>query len=187
MRNKKIWFGTKNKGKLEEVNAILNPYRITIEHLPMDKVEIQAETLEEVVRYCLENLEFKKPLVIEDSGLFIESLNGFPGPYSRYVLDTINLPGILKLLKEVENREACFKSVIGFKEDSKVIVFKGCTRGKIAFEERGFFGFGYDPIFIPDEEPSEKTFGELTLNSKNSFSHRAKSFKNFAEWLTSDY
>jgi XTP/dITP diphosphohydrolase len=187
LRNRKIWFGTNNKGKLEEVKAILTPYKITTKHLPMDKVEIQAETLEEVVRYCLETLEFKRPLVIEDSGLFIESLNGFPGPYSRYVLDTINLPGILKLLKEVENREACFRSVIGFKEDTTIKVFKGCTCGKIAFEERGFSGFGYDPIFIPNEEPSQKTYGELTLNSKNSYSHRAKSFKNFAEWLTSDY
>lgn len=183
----KIWFGTNNKEKVKEVKAILAYFKINTEHLPFSKIEIQANTLEEIARYSLEKMEFNKPLAIEDSGLFIENLKGFPGPYSHYVLDTIHLAGVLKLLEGSKNRKANFQSVIAFRNGSTITVFKGSTTGAIAFEARGSNGFGYDPIFIPDDEPSNQTFGELPTNIKNDFSHRAKSFRSLGEWLTTNY
>ena len=122
---------------------------------------------------------------MEDAGLFVDSLRGFPGPYAAYVYKAISNPGLLKLMEEMRNRKATFQSVIAYYNGTaKPTIFIGETNGEIAAEERwgkSKAGFGFDPIFIP--EGSQKTFAEMEIEEKNQLSHRAKSVHKFAEWL----
>jgi len=124
---------------------------------------------------------------VEDAGLFIEALNGFPGPYSHYVYQTIGTRGILKLMRNVDQRDSHFRSVVVFCDtDESLKTFRGETPGKIGQEERGSLGFGFDPIFEPLEAPG-KTFAEMTLMEKGKYSHRAKALRKFAEWYASAF
>jgi XTP/dITP diphosphohydrolase len=117
-----------------------------------------------------------KPVMIEDDGLFINSLNGFPGPYSSFVFKTIGNDGILKLLKS--KRSATFQSVIAYCEKKNdVQLFKSTVIGKISQKHIGK-KWGYDPIFIP--EGQTKTYAQL--KEKNLVSHRYLAIKKFANW-----
>lgn len=174
-----IYFVTSNKHKYEEIKKIIE-YEIEMITIPYP--EIQANELEEVARYGVEYLKNKidGEFFIEDSGLFIETLNGFPGVYSSYVFKTIGNEGILKLMERKENRKAKFISIIAYYNGS-IKIFKGECEGEIAQEIRGNKGFGFDPIFIP--KGSEKTFGEMEKEEKNLYSHRGKSARKFKEYL----
>jgi len=121
------------------------------------------------------------PFFIEDSGLFIKALNGFPGVYSSYVFKTIGNEGILKLMRGVEDREAKFVCVIAY-NDGKVRIFKGEVVGKISNEMRGEHGFGYDPIF----EYNGRTFAEMG-EEKDLVSHRRRAADEFFSWLAKNF
>lgn len=144
-------------------------------------IEIQGNDLEEIAIYSLREAlkRIRDPdkwdiIIREDAGLFIESLRGFPGPYSSYVYKTIGIEGVLRLMKDTPNKKAYFKSVIAFKirGSEEIRVARGFVYGYISDEIRGSRGFGFDPIFIP--EGYDKTFGELGLEIKNMISHRSK-------------
>ncbi|MEM0027588.1 MAG: XTP/dITP diphosphatase [Ignisphaera sp.] len=182
-----IFFATNNMNKVREAEAILRSFGIRIIPVNVKKIEIQHDSLEEIARYAakIAYKELGKPVVVEDSGLFIDSLNGFPGPYSNYVYKTIGLRGVLKLLedyREIELRKARFIAVVvlALSED-EVKVFRGVVEGFIAFEIRGDKGFGYDPIFIP--MGAAKTFAEMDLEEKGLYSHRGKAFRELGAWL----
>ena len=153
---------------------------------PMETPEIQSEDLREVaersVLYAYDVL--REPVMVEDAGLFIEALNGFPGPFSSYVYKTIGVEGILKLMRGVEDRRAKFVSVIAFYSPitEPVKFFTGEVEGRISEEARGSKGFGFDPIFIPAEGDG-RTFGEMDVEEKNKLSHRARAARKFAEWI----
>ncbi|AEH24998.1 XTP/dITP diphosphatase [Pyrococcus yayanosii] len=178
----RIFFITSNPGKVREAATYLQPLGIEIVQRKVPYPEVQAESLEEVVKFGLEWLSerIEGPFFIEDSGLFIEALRGFPGVYSAYVFKTIGNEGILKLMEGIEERDAHFKSVIGY-WDGKAYIFTGIVKGSIATEARGGGGFGFDPIFIPNG--FSKTFAEMTTKEKNAISHRGKALKAFSEWL----
>jgi len=180
----RVRFVTRNKHKVLEASAVLARYDIEVVQAQRSKVEIQSASLEEVVRYALRSLKPEsEPIVVEDAGLFIHRLNGFPGPYSSFVYKTIGIEGVLKLMEGVEDREASFASVVGILTPSgEVRLFSGVTKGGIATESRGSKGFGFDPIFIP--EGCDKTFAEMSIEEKNALSHRAKAFMKLGEWLT---
>lgn len=183
-KNKTIYFITTNKGKFREVEAELNKINFDIKQIDIKYPEIQAGTHEEVAVFGLEWLRrrMKKPLMIDDSGLFIDALNGFPGVYSSYVFKTIGYNGILKIMAGEKNRSARFESCIAYAEPKKASVFfKGVCKGKIADRPKGRDGFGYDPIFIPTG--SERTFAEIPMEEKNKMSHRGKSLKQFVKYL----
>ena len=150
--------------------------------------EVQADSLEEVAQQAIEHVraKFQQAFMLEDAGLFIEALQGFPGVYSKYVFFTLGLPGILRLLDEVKNRKAVFLSVYAYSKPAKkpVIVVGECT-GTISIEMLGKHGFGYDPIFIPNG--AEKTFGEMTIGEKNQFSHRARALEKLVTKLKNSY
>ena len=109
---------------------------------------------------------------------------GFPGVYSSYVMKTIGNEGILRLIDEFEKTEARFKTVIALylKSKDKIHIFEGEVLGKVSKEKRGIGGFGFDPIFLPNQFPSS-TFAELTLDQKNSISHRGKAWKKMIDFL----
>jgi XTP/dITP diphosphohydrolase len=182
----KLYFVTGNSGKFKEVREKLLPFGFEVVQRDIGYPEVQAESLEDVVRYGLDYLEEKidRPFIIEDAGLFIDVLQDFPGVYSSYVFYTIGLKGILKLLdgKDKGDRKAVFRSVIAYKEpDVKPILFIGECYGRISNQELGSHGFGYDPIFIP--EGDTRTFGQMDVSEKNCFSHRGKSIKKLLDFF----
>jgi len=152
---------TSNLGKLKEFKTILGD-KITINHTKLEYKEMRSDNPEEIARDSAKMLADKlnKPVVVEDSGLFIKSLNDFPGTCSAYIHKRIELKGILKIMENIQNRTASYKSAVAYCEPKKEpISFLGEEQGAIAKEEKGNFGFGHDPIFIP--EGSKKTYGEI--------------------------
>jgi len=178
---------TTNQNKFLEAKTILAEFSINLTQVEEERVEIQADDLEEVAKSSAEAAACRvgAPLIVEDAGLFIQHLNGFPGPYSSYVLRKIGLDGILKLMEGAQDRQALFESVVAFWEasESAVMVFMGIAEGTISCQKRGEGGFGYDPIFIPSEGDG-RTFGEMSPLEKGRFSHRGRALRKFGRWLT---
>ncbi|RLI22214.1 non-canonical purine NTP pyrophosphatase, RdgB/HAM1 family [Candidatus Bathyarchaeota archaeon] len=179
------FFATSNIHKFQEAKKILAEYNIATAMIKIKVIEIQDENLEKIAETSALDAATKcnLPVIVEDAGLFINALNGFPGPYSSYVNKTIGVEGILKLMKNVEDRTAYFFSVVAFHDPATSImkIFHGKVEGKIAKEARGKSGFGFDPIFIPIDGDG-RTFAEMKTEEKNKFSHRAKALRKFAEW-----
>ncbi|ABM80298.1 XTP/dITP diphosphatase [Hyperthermus butylicus] len=183
MEARVILIATTNKHKIEEINEVLQSCGYRVEPAAASKLEVQSNRLEDVAAYAAIQayLALQRPVIVEDAGLFVEALGGFPGPYSSYVFKTIGIRGLLKLLEDVENRRAYFKSVIALAHSGGVEVFTGTVHGVIAEKPRGDRGFGYDPVFIP--EGSSKTFAEMETQEKNKFSHRGKAARELCRWL----
>jgi len=166
-----------NIHKFKEAKVILNSFDISIQFFKLNLEEIQSRSIKEIALKKAQNAfsKCKKPLIIEDDGLCIYSLDGFPGPYSSYVHNTIGNLGILNLLKK--NRNAEFISTITYCDKKNLKSFEGKLDGCISKSEKGT-GWGYDPIFIPKN--TKKTFAELI--NKNNLSHRYKALKKFSSW-----
>jgi XTP/dITP diphosphohydrolase len=131
--------------------------------------------------------KMRKPIFTEDTGLFIKQLGGFPGPFSSYVYKTIGLDGVLKLLDSIQDRRAEFRSAIAFcAPEIPPLCFVGTSSGTIATKKQGVHGFGFDPIFKP-EDGQGKTFAEMELAEKNRLSHRTRSFKKLITWYMEQY
>lgn len=179
---------TSNPGKAREFEDLFSRYGLSFRVEPIKTPEIQAMDLrliaEESALYAYDVL--REPVMVEDAGLFIDALGGFPGPFSSYAYKTIGIRGILKLMEGVEDRRARFMSVIAFYTPmiGSVKTFAGEVEGHISYEPKGSGGFGFDPIFIP-AEGGGKTFAELSTEEKNRFSHRARAARKFAEWILS--
>ncbi len=188
IEGKVVFFATGNINKFNEARSILSLYGISIGLLRMKGDEIQSDALEEIAKSSAINA-YKRthlPIFVEDAGLFIESLNGFPGPYAAYVYKTIHNSGILKLIEKAKGRRAEFQSVIAYCDQnfSEPQYFNGESKGEITMTERapqGKTSFGFDPIFRPNG--SGKSFAEMTIEEKNRFSHRAMAIRKFAEWF----
>lgn len=124
----------------------------------------------------------------EDTGLEIESLNGAPGVKSaRYAGEDrnfqANIDKVLEELSNKENRKAQFRTVICLIWENQTYYFEGICKGQIAHTMQGEKGFGYDPIFIPDG--ADKSFAQMSMEEKNSFSHRQKAVTQLFEFLRS--
>ncbi len=185
----KIYFATGNPNKIKEANIILKDLKkVSLEQVKCPYPEIQG-TLEEVsefgAKYVYEIV--KKPIIVEDSGFFVESLGGFPGTYSKYVQETIGNDGILKLLEDKSNgdRKAYFKTVIGYCDENGVKLFKGSISGKVSYniKSKGY-GFAYDSIFIPEGE--NRTFAEMKTEEKSEISHRKRAFEEFKKFFNNE-
>ena len=172
-----LFFVSSNSHKYHEAKNILDLFGINLGFLKSDLKEIQSNSLDDIAMEKARDAfsKFKKPILIEDDGLFIDSISGFPGPYSSYVFKTIGNKGILNLLKN--NRKAKFVSIITYCDNTTLESFNGKLCGKISKFQKGK-GWGYDPIFIPNN--LKKTFAEL--DNKNELSHRYKALKKFSKW-----
>lgn len=182
MRRTRIWMGTSSDHKYEEAREVLTEYGVELERLSIDRVEIQADDPELIAEYSLKVLDVDIPILIEDAGLYIDKYYGFPGPYSSYALRTIDNDGILKLMEGETERGARYLSAVAFRDGDTSVTFTGEVVGRIAMEMRGTNGFGYDPIFMP-EEGDGRTFGEMSAAEKARISHRARAFRKLGEWL----
>jgi XTP/dITP diphosphohydrolase len=177
-RSYDLVFASSNPHKYKEAKEILDKFGINLGFLKFSAVEIQSDSIGEIAKQKVLNAyqKCKFAVIVEDDGLFIDSLGGFPGPYSSYVFKTIGNAGVLNLVKR--QRNADFVSVIAFCDSrKKPVLFEGITKGKIATKQKGK-GWGYDPIFIPNGRG--KTYGEVTY--KNTISHRYRALKKFASW-----
>ncbi|HYB92671.1 MAG TPA: XTP/dITP diphosphatase [archaeon] len=188
-KDRSVFFATSNINKFEEVKLILNEYGITVTMVNAKTLEIQADDLEEIARAAVMYAvrAQKTPIIVEDAGLFVKSLNNFPGPYSSFVMRTIGNNGVLRLMDGFDDRRAEFRSTVAFcTPDVKPLSFNGVVEGNISFEARGKNGFGFDPIFVPTEG-SGQTFAEIDTVEKNKISHRARSIRKFAEYFTEQF
>lgn len=188
LKGRVVFFATGNAHKFQEARSILANYGITVGMLRLKGDEIQSESLREIAQKSVQNAYkcCSLPVFVEDAGLFIDALKGFPGPYAAYVYQTLGNRGILKLMEDQKNRKAQFQSVIAYCDESNPegsIVFYGESSGVLTKRERfeqNKSGFGFDPIFQP--RGIEKTFAEMTIEEKNRCSHRAAAIRKFAEW-----
>jgi XTP/dITP diphosphohydrolase len=171
-----INFATGNPGKLNEVSEKFAGIGIEVVQLDDEYPEIQTDNLEEVVRWGLDWLweRHKVPLMIDDSGLFIEAFDAFPGVYSAFVFKALGCEGVLKLMEGIDVRRAEFRCCAGYIDGNGQVIVTGTSKGRITLELLGTGGFGYDPIFVPQEQ--EKTFAQMSVEEKNSMSHRGKAF-----------
>lgn len=171
-------------GKLREAEKILNKYGINIVHAPLLLEEKRSESVDEIAEGCALRAFsiLRKPLFVEDSGLFVPALNGFPGTYSAWALKKLGNEGILRLL-EGKDRGAEFRCAVAFTEGKEVRLFTGSVRGRVTESIRGNGGFGYDPVFVPEGE--EKTFAEAP-SLKDSLSHRTRALQKFGEFLSTE-
>ena len=191
MMNKKLVFATHNKHKLEEIRSILSDsYHIVsldeigcFEDIPEtgDILEVNALMKAQYVK-----THYGYDCFADDTGLEVKALNNAPGVYSaRYAGEAKDSKAnVRKVLKEMENqsdRSACFRTVIALILGKKKYLFMGAVKGKLIEETRGDTGFGYDPIFIP--EGYTETFAEMSIDVKNTISHRAKAVEKLKAFL----
>lgn len=182
-----ITFVTGNPGKVAELAAQLAPRGLRVVQDKRGYPEIQAGTLREVAeagaRHLLDG-GLKPPFLLEDSGLFVSALRGFPGVYSRNALDTIGIPGLLRLLQgvEAEMRTAAFQACLLYVDRTgRLHAFEGSCPGRIADRAEGAGGFGFDPVFVPRGD--HRTFAAMPAADKAAVSHRGRAVATFLESL----
>ena len=188
----KLVFATNNQHKLHEIKHLLED---SFELLSLNDIECfddipeNQETIEgnasEKAFYIWNKYQLN--CFADDTGLEIEALNGEPGVYSaRYAGDEKspekNIELVLQKMAKIKNRKARFKTVISLVIDGKEVQFEGIVNGTILEEKKGQSGFGYDPIFQPDE--SQFSFAEMPLGEKNKISHRGRATRKLVEYLT---
>jgi XTP/dITP diphosphohydrolase len=189
----KLIFATNNQHKVAELRTLTGPTFdiITLQEAgididipePHDTLEANATEKSETIHRLT-----KQNCFSEDTGLEVEALNGEPGVKSaRYAGDgrdfQQNIDKLLAKLKGNTNRQAQFRTVISLIYDNKEYQFEGICKGKIAVDQQGNKGFGYDPVFIPDG--ADKCFAEMTMEEKNQYSHRQKAVTQLIQFLHS--
>ena len=177
---------TQNKHKLKELTPLFNKYEVEFETTSIEKHEIRSDNIEEIARVAAK-VAFEtlgRPVVVDDTGFFVEALNGFPGSYAGIVLGFLGYEGILQLMKDKTERRSKFMTAVGFFDGQRLESFVGTMAGIVAQEAGGIGGFGYDPIFIP--EGHTKTYAELTFDEKVSISHRSQAFEEFLRWYVNN-
>lgn len=192
-----IVFATGNSHKLREAQEILGEGFVLksaaevgiTEDIPETGSTLEENSLQKA-RYIYDRLGCN--CFADDTGLEVEALGGAPGVYSaRYAGPSHDFNGNMdKLLRELqkagamtpEQRRARFRTVVTLILDGQIHTFEGEMRGHIALEKSGCAGFGYDPVFIPDEYPGQ-TVAELGEDVKNAISHRGRSLRVMAAWF----
>lgn len=191
----KLVFASNNKHKIQEIKQLL-PSTIEVIGLEdigcLEDIPETANTIEGNAKLKADYVtkHYGLPCFADDSGLEVEILNGEPGVYSaRYAgepkNDQNNIRKLLDQLADKTNRQAQFKTAIALNINNQQHLFIGIAKGEIATTPQGSNGFGYDPVFIP--ENSSETFAELNLDEKNKISHRAKAVAQLVDFLKSNY
>lgn len=189
--SRKLVFATHNAHKVDEVRAIL-PASVELVGLAAlgchDEIPETGDTLRDNALQKVQYIHdrFGVDCFADDTGLEVEALDGAPGVYSaRYAGEPAdfakNRAKLLSALTGISNRRAQFRTVVSLILNDKTYFFEGIVTGRIIAEERGFGGFGYDSVFVPDGY--DKTFAELPAAVKNSISHRARAMEQLNNFL----
>ena len=191
---KNLVFATGNSHKLQEVQGLFKEGFALSCLKDVNITEEIPETADNLVDNALQKAwyVYKKcgiPCFADDTGLEVEALNGAPGVYSaRYAGEQkdskLNMLLLLKNMTGKENRNARVRTIIAYiDENAQEHIFEGEIRGKIIENMAGENGFGYDPIFVP--EGYDKTFAQLSSETKNKISHRARAMEKFLSYINS--
>lgn len=194
--HQEIVLATRNKGKIAEMRSVLAGLPVHLlsvfdfpeaPHVVEDELTLCGNARKKALAlYRHTGL----PALADDTGLEVEALDGRPGVHSaRYAgpeaIDAANRALLLKQLKGESNRRAQFRTVIALTVSGEVQYFEGVCSGQIIDEERGTGGFGYDALFVPEEE--SLTFAEMDAAQKNAISHRARALQKLAARLSSSF
>lgn len=188
---KTLVFATQNPNKAAEIQGLLpDGMRVKTlaeigcnDDIPEEQPTLEGNALQKA-RFVKENYDVD--CFADDTGLEVEALNGEPGVYSaRYAGpekdSEANMDLLLEKLKDQENRKAQFRTVIALIMDGREYTFEGKVKGRIAAKRMGSEGFGYDPIFVPDED--DRSFAQMPLEEKNKISHRGRAIRKLSEFL----
>lgn len=184
-----LTFVTGNKSKLAEVQQILGkdgglPFEIS--NQKVDLPELQGDVIEIAKNKCRQAaLTVKGPCFTEDTSLCFNALNGLPGPYIKWFLESCGHDGLNKMLVGFDDQSAYAQTVVAYTDgslpDDEIHIFDGRTHGKIV-APRGPLDFGWDPMFEPNEGMG-KTYAEMSMDEKNAISHRGRAFAKFRSFL----
>ncbi len=173
---------TGNRNKLLESERILG-CRLACE--PLDLPEIQSLDLEAVLRAKGEAAwqHLRRPVVVEETGLALAALGGFPGPLVKWMLEAIGSAGIARTAHALADPGATAQCALLYVDGERTLTAIGETRGQLTEEPRGGGGFGWDPVFIPDGH--SETFAELSVDVKDEIGHRGIAWRKFRQVLIS--
>ena len=185
-------FATHNKHKFEEICSLLKN-RASLLNLNdlgiFEEIEETGKTLKEnaqlKAKYIFER--YKLNVFADDTGLEVDALNGDPGVYSaRFAGNeknaSKNVEKLLKIMKNIENRQACFKTIIALYYENNIHYFEGTVEGTILEKPIGNKGFGYDPVFMP--KGYNKSFAQMNIEIKNKISHRAIAIEKLVDFFS---
>ena len=192
----RILFATSNTNKISEAAEILVPLGHSVEGLLIDGnrpifnepkelgLEAVTESKVEQALALIKGTEFEGAAVlVEDSGVFTHAFEGWPGANSADVVGKIGLDGVLERISKSKNRDGEYRAVVILSDGKNNWKSVGVCKGKFSEKKRGINGFGYDPIFIP-EDGDGRTFAEMESSEKSSISHRGVAIKSLSRVLS---
>ena len=180
-----ICFVTSNKNKFREAKNIfdsgLTKRRVKLKQKKLEILEIQSLKVKDVVKHKAKKAyeQVRKPVVVEDTALYIKSWKNFPGPFISWVIKTMGIKGICRFVGT--DRNATAEACVAYYDGKKMKIFSGKVRGKIARKPMGKKRFDWDRIFIPFG--FSRTFAEMRVTEKNRISHRMKAFRKLEKYL----
>ncbi|HVT60872.1 MAG TPA: non-canonical purine NTP pyrophosphatase [Thermoanaerobaculia bacterium] len=165
---------TGNRGKLAEARRLAGP---RLEAVELDLPEIQSLDLLEVLRHKGDEAwrRLGRPLVVEEAGLELAALGGFPGPLVKWMLDAAGAEGVARVGLALGDPRAVARCALYYRDSARTLIASGAAAGTLVLPPRGRGGFGWDPVFQPDGET--RTFGELPDASKDALSHRGHAWR----------
>ncbi|MBU2647818.1 non-canonical purine NTP pyrophosphatase [bacterium] len=190
MKIQRIVLITGNAGKMEEFKELIGLDQLQFGYQSLNLPEIQSLDVREIGQFKtrealtkIEELGVFDAVLTDDTSLCADALNGLPGPLIKWFLDRLGAKGLIKLIDDKENGASvtCLLS-LGITKNREIIQFEGTVRGKLV-SPKGSYGFGWDPVFMPDG--SELTYGEMGAAEKNKISHRAVALRKLRDWLVS--
>ncbi len=186
----KIILATGNKHKVLEISQILAEYGFSVEAKEVHFFEPDSPTLEEVAHEKARQAfaAIKKPAIVEDTGVFFEAYNNFPGGLAKRIYLGIGFTGLLALVKAAKNKNAFFKTAICFTRDGKKFeMFSGELHGTLLdhIVELDKDRLPYEKIFVPNGH--KQALAELPLQEKNKISHRGQAAHKLGQWLSKNY
>ncbi len=171
---------TGNAGKIAEAQRIVGR---ELDNEPLDLPEIQSldlvEVLEGKAREAFRRLA--RPVVVEETGLFLDAMNGFPGPLVKWMLEAMGPLGIASACHGLGDMGAQARCALAFFDGKELVIAQGESRGKLVLKPAGSQGFGWDPVFVPEE--SDLTYAQLSPEEKDQFGHRGRAWRAFCSLL----
>ena len=171
---------TSNPGTHAEARRLCNA---DLEVVELDLTEVQSLDIHEVLQAKGEDAfaRLARPLVVEETGLELAALNGFPGALVKWLLTAVGAEGIARLAAACGDTRATARCALLYRDPERSVSAEGATRGNLILPPRGEEGFGWDPVFQPDG--CEQTYAEMTGKQKDLLSHRGNAWRQLVELL----